>query len=190
MTAQLAREDNSTVLNGVDVPAFVQTVDSIKAEPALARFRFAARNRWHHGDRTSTTIEEFAGAGQTQRVHAEPFVAWSGEHPVLLGGDGAPNPCEWLLHALVGCITTTLVYHAAARGIAIAAVDSAIEGDVDLRGFLGISERVPKGFGAIRVRMLVKSAASPAALKALVKFSPVLDVVSRAVPVQITVVTY
>jgi uncharacterized OsmC-like protein len=190
MTAQLALKDYPTIVNGVDVSAFNETVESIKADPTLARFRFAARNRWQDGDKNCTSIKEFTGAGKTHRTRAEPFVAWSGEHPVLLGEDKAPNPCEWLLHALIGCMTTTLVYHAAARGIEIAAVDSAIEGDVDLRGFLGISERVRKGFGVIRVRMLVKSVASPATLKALAKLSPVFDVVSSAVPVDVTVATY
>jgi uncharacterized OsmC-like protein len=94
------------------------------------------------------------------------------------------------LHALIGCMTTTTAYHAAARGIAIEAIDSQIEGDLDLRGFLGLSDTVRKGYSAIRVRMRVKTKAEPATIKALTAMSPVHDVVSRAVPVSVHVETY
>jgi uncharacterized OsmC-like protein len=112
-----------------------------------------------------------------------------GEPPVLLGQDRGANPVEHLLNALIGCLTTTLVYHAAARGIDIRSVESELEGDLDLRGFLGISNEVRKGYSEVRVRMRVKSNASPATLRELAQFSPVFDVVSRALPVQLTVET-
>ena len=83
-----------------------------------------------------------------------------------------------------------MVYHAAARGIAIEAVDSALEGDIDLRGFLGVSEEVRKGYQVIRVRMKVKSNAERATLRELAEFSPVYDVVSQSVPVEVEVETY
>jgi uncharacterized OsmC-like protein len=122
--------------------------------------------------------------------HAATFELDNGEPPVLLGADQAPNPVEYVLHALVGCLTTTLVYHAAARGITVESVESRLEGDLDLRGFLGLSEEVRKGFQAVRVQMRVKSSASPSVLRALAQYSPVYDIVSKSLPVDVSVETH
>jgi hypothetical protein len=83
-----------------------------------------------------------------------------------------------------------MVYHAASRAIEIRAIDSELEGDLDLRGFLGISPEVRKGYSAIRVKMRVQSKGAPAVLRELARFSPVYDVVSRALPVEIEVETH
>jgi uncharacterized OsmC-like protein len=188
MTA-LATE-TPAIANGVNVTALFDTIAAVKADPMIGRFNFRAKNRWQTGEKNCTTIKEFTGANQEHRTDAKPFVVWNGEHQVLLGEDEAPNPVEWLLHALIGCMTTTLAYHSAARGIAIEGIESAIDGDIDLQGFLGLSPDVRKGYSAIRVTMRVKSAASPTILKEIVKFSPVFDVVSRSVPVDVTIATY
>ena len=107
------------------------------------------------------------------------------EPPVLLGEGEAPNPVEYVLHALAGCLTTTMVYHAAARGIAVESVTSELEGDLDLQGFLGLDEEVRKGFSVIRVAMRVKSDADVETLKSLTQFSPVYDIVSKSLPVEV-----
>ena len=95
-----------------------------------------------------------------------------------------------LLAPVIFGLTTTMVYHAAARGLEIEAVDSELEGDLDLRGFLGIAPEVRKGYREIRVTMRVKSRASPQVLRQLAQFSPVYDVCSRALPVHVSVETY
>jgi uncharacterized OsmC-like protein len=191
MTAQATAKQmpTPTITNGVNVKALFDTIAAIKADPTLARFNFRATNRWQTGDKNCTTIKEFTGAGQEHRKDAKPFVFWNGEHQVLLGEDKAPNPVEWVLHALIGCMTTTLAYHAASRGIAIDGIESGIDGDIDLRGFLGLSDQVRNGYSKIRVTMRVKSTASPTTLTALVKLSPVYDVVSKSVPVDVTITT-
>lgn len=109
---------------------------------------------------------------------------------MLLGRDAGANPVEYVLHALAACLTTTMVYHAAARGIGIEAVESQLDGDLDLRGFLGISNEVRKGYREIRVRMRVKSQAEPEMLRELAQFSPVFDIVSNSLPVKVVVETY
>lgn len=73
------------------------------------------------------------------------------EHQVLMGEDNGPNPVEYLLTGLIGCLTSSLVYHAAARGIEIRGVKSRLEGDIDLRGFLGLSEDIRPGYQNLRV---------------------------------------
>jgi uncharacterized OsmC-like protein len=180
----------TTFLNGVNVTALFETIDAIVANSAIARFNFRASNAWMGGDRNRSTIKEFTGALGEHRTGVQAFIADNGEPEVLLGDDDAPNPVEWLLHALIGCMTTSTAYHAAAGGVAIEAIDSEIDGDLDLRGFLGLSTDVRKGYSAIRVRMRVKTQAEPEAIKAFTKMSPVLDVVSRSVPVSVSVETY
>lgn len=178
------------VVNGVNVTALFDTIEAVKQNNAIAKFNFRATNKWLGGEKNRSTIKEFHGALADHRTDGKHFVVENGEAQVLLGEDMAPNPVEWLLHALIGCMTTTTAYHAAARGIAVEAIDSKIEGDLDLRGFLGLSEEVRKGYSAIRVAMRVKTKAQPATIKALTAMSPVFDTVSRSVPVTVTVETY
>jgi len=166
------------------------TIAAVKGNAEIAKFNFRATNKWMGGDKNRTTIKDFTGALTEQRTGATTSTADNGEPPVLLGRDEAPNPVEWLLHALIGCMTTTTAYHAASRDIAIEAIDSEIEGDLDLRGFLGLSGEVRKGYSAIRVRMRVKTKADAPTIKTLTAMSPVFDVVSRSVPVTVHVDTY
>jgi hypothetical protein len=79
------------------------------------------------------------------------------------------------------------VYHAAARGIRIEAVESKLEGDLDLHGFLGLSDDIRRGYQNIRVSFTVKSDASSETLQDLCKYSPVFDIISNPVPVSISV---
>ena len=95
------------------------------------------QNEWQDGGHNRSTIHGFSGAG-TNFVHAVKFELDADEPAILLGQDQGPSAGEYLLHALAACVTTAIVYHAAARGIAIDEIESSIDGDVDLRGFLGI----------------------------------------------------
>jgi len=183
------RAPSARFVNGVDVTALFETIEAVSANADVAKFNFRARNTWMGGDRNRSTIKDFTGALAEHRTGVQAFIADNGEPEVLLGDDGAPNPVEWLLHALIGCMTTTTAYHAAARGIVIEAIDSEIEGDLDLRGFLGLSADVRKGYSSIRVRMRIKTQAPPDTIKALTKMSPVFDVVSNSVPVSVSVET-
>jgi uncharacterized OsmC-like protein len=175
------------VLNGVDRAALFAVIDAVKEKPEIAQFNFRASNKWMGGDRNRTTIKDFTGACAEHREGVQAFVADNGEPEVLLGDDAAPNPVEWLLHALIGCVTTSTAYHAAAAGIAIDAIGSEIEGDLDLRGFLGLSPQVRKGYTAIRIRLRVRTDADADTIRGFVAMSPVLDVVSRSTPVAIDV---
>ena len=170
--------------NGVDVDGLFATIAAVKDRPELADFQFRATNVWQGGDVNRTAVTEFRGAG-ADHTHAKPFLLENAEPPVLLGGDTAANPVEHVLSALMGCLTTTMVYHAAARGIVINSIESSIEGDLDLRGFLGLSNEVRKGFHHVRVRMTVASAADVTVLRELAQYSPVYDIVSRSLPVEV-----
>ena len=178
-----------TTVNGVDVGRMGETVQAIQGQPDLAKFKFRAANTWIDGGQNQTTVKEFYGAGQEDSSRTEPFVLRADEPPVLLGKDESANPAEYVLHALASCLTTSMVYHAAANGIKIDAVESEYEGEIDLHGFLGLSEHVRPGYQNIRVNFNVKTDAPAEKLRELMKRSPVFDVVTNPVPVSISVKT-
>ncbi|HSF65810.1 MAG TPA: OsmC family protein [Nitrospiraceae bacterium] len=175
------------VVNGVDVGRMGTTIQALQQNTSLAAFRFRADNRWIDGGHNQSTIRSFYGAGEEDTVRTKPFLLDADEPPILLGKDQGANPVEYVLHALAACLTTSLVYHAAAQGIRIESVESKLEGDLDLRGFLGISGQIRKGYESIRVHITVKSDASAEQLKKLTTFSPVYDIVSNPVPVSIQI---
>ena len=180
----------TTIVNGVDLDRLSGTIDAVTADPALARFEFRARNHWIDGGYSRTTIKDFYGAGQEDTTRTEPFTVDSDEPPVLLGQNRAPNTVEYVLHALAACVSGTIAYHAAARGIALDGLETTIEGDLDLRGFLGLDGSVRPGYEQIRVT--IKAAGDFddnqfAELASLVRYSPVRDIVSNPVPVAIDV---
>jgi uncharacterized OsmC-like protein len=179
--------------NGVDTQQMYGTLDAIKADPSLARFQFRAQNQWIDGAHNRSTIQGFYGAGQEDSSRAAAFTIDAGEPAVLLGSDTGPNPAEALLHALAACLTTTLVYVAAARKVRLTEVESTLEGEMDVRGCLGISDEFRNGFTAIKVTFKVKGDAPAEKLREVVERaqarSAVFDMVSHGVPVEVALVT-
>ena len=180
----------TTIVNGVDLDRLSGTIDAVTADPALARFQFRARNHWIDGGYSRTTIKDFYGAGQEDATRTEPFTVDSDEPPVLLGQNRAPNTVEYVLHALAACVSGTIVYHAAARGIALEGVETTIHGDLDLRGFLGLNSDVRPGYEQIQVAIKVAGDFDDdqfAELASLIRYSPVRDIVSNPVAVAVDV---
>lgn len=177
-----------TIVNGVNVADLYTTIDAVKATPAIAKFNFRIQNRWEGGSRNSSTVNTFSGACQ-DLSRAKPFVLKADEPPVLLGTDGAANPVEYLLHALASCITTSMVYHAAARGIQIQEIESSFEGDINLHGFLELDRNVRNGYQGIRVKFKVKADVPDEQLEEIVRLgtshSPVFDSLVKGVPVSV-----
>jgi len=175
-------------INGVDIGQLHETVESIGNDPDLAKCRFHATNRWVNGGHNRAMIHDFYAARQTI-PHNRDFRLEIDEPPLLLGEDVGANPVEYVLSALSGCLTTSLVYHAAAQGIRIDEIESTLEGDLDLRGFLGLSEEVRNGYQNIRVTFKIKADAPQTKLDELVKLaqarSPVFDIVSNPVTVDV-----
>ncbi len=177
------------VTNGVNVTQLMNTIDAIKQQPELARFEFRATNRWIDGTQNAAFVSSYYGAC-TEEEREQPFRFLADEPPVLCGKDEGANPVEYLLSALSMCVTTSIVAHAAARGISIEAIESELAGDLDVRGFLGISDSVRKGYQRIRMHMRVKTDSSAETLRELADFSPVFDTISRSVPVELTIEAY
>jgi uncharacterized OsmC-like protein len=176
------------IVNGVNVDDLYATVDAIKKTPTIAKFNFRIRNEWDQASRNCSTVDAFYGAGQ-ELSRAKPFVLAADEPTVLLGKDGAANPVEYLLHALAACVTTSMVYHAAARGIEIEEVESSLEGDIDLHGFLELDPSVRQGYQGIRMNFKIKADVPDDKLQDIIelgtKHSPVFDSLTRGVPVSV-----
>ena len=135
-------------------------------------------------------IKDFYGAGQEDATRTEPFTVDTDEPPVLLGDNLAPTTVEYVLHALAACVTGTIAYHAAARGIAVDGLETTIQGDLDLHGFLGLDSNVRPGYEQVQVTIKATGDFDDdqlAELASLARFSPVRDIVSNPVPVAIDV---
>jgi uncharacterized OsmC-like protein len=176
------------IVNGVNIDRLFGTINAIKDTPGLARFRFRAQNTWVHGGHNRTTITGFYGACE-KHTFTEPLVLEADEPPVLLGEGAEANPMDYVLTGLAACLTTSLVYHAAARGIKLDEVESRLEGDLDLHGFLGLSESVRNGFEDVKVTIRIKADVPVEKLEELCriaqKHSPVFDIISKPVPVSV-----
>ncbi len=190
MNTQTEIKAGANMLNGLDIDAAMATIQAIQADPAIAQFRFRARNRWVNGGENRSTIKDFYGARQEDSSRTEGWEFTNGEPPVLLGNNEGANPVEFLLHALAGCVTTTFVLRAMARGIRINSLSTELEGDIDLHGLLGLDESVSPGYREIRIMMHVDADCSDEALDDLMAFaeahSPVCNTVCRPVPVRIS----
>ena len=179
-------KEKQKFINGVNVDALFSTIDAVKENPVIAKFEFRANNKWINGGHNHTTIKEFYG---TEKVHAheKPFELDADEPPLLLGEDIGPNPVEYALKAVAACVTTSIVYNAAAKGIELRGVESRLEGDLDLRGFLGVSDDVPVGYKNIRLFFKIDADISDEEKEELIHmgehFSPVFNTISNATSV-------
>jgi uncharacterized OsmC-like protein len=177
------------IRNGVDTAQVYGTLDALKDMPELARFEFRATNRWLSGPHSRTTIQGFWGAGQEDASRETPFEVDASEPPVLFGHNEAPNPAEYVLHALAGCLTLTIVNVAAARKVDLTEVSSTLEGVLDARGATGIDDSYRNGFERIRVSFYIKGDAPAEKLEEIVERakarSVVYDIISNPVPVEL-----
>ncbi len=179
----------ATITNGVDLSRLADTVKAVKASPELASFQFRIQNTWLDGGENRSEVESF-GAGGKEIQHQTRFTLLADEPDVLLGTDRGANPVEHLLHALASCVTTSMVYHAAARGIAVEQVESTLEGTLDLRGFLGIASHIRKGYQQIRLNLRIRANVSDEQFRELAslgpQFSPVFDSITKGVPIAVS----
>jgi uncharacterized OsmC-like protein len=175
--------------NGVDVTRLLETVSAVSASPELGRFKFRIENRWIDAGENRSEVKSFYGCGQSQS-HKTCIVLAADEPDILLGTDRGANPVEHLLHALASCVTTSMVYHAAARGITIEQVESSLDGDLDLQGFLGLDPMIRNGYQQIRIKLRIKANVTDEQLRDLSSlgptFSPVYDSLMKGVPISVS----
>ena len=189
MNAQAATIETTNQTNGLDMEALVGTVEAVKNDPSLGAFEFRATNQWINGGENRSRIKEFYGAGSEDESRTDAFEFTNGEPPVLLGANEGANPVEFLLHALAGCVTTTTVLHAAARGIQIERLSTELVGTIDVQGLLALDDAVPVGYEQIQIKMDIKADCSDEELDDLLAFakdhSPVCNTICRPIPVTV-----
>ena len=182
-----------TIRNGVNTETMFATLDLIKQRPELAQFQFRATNHWIDGAHNRSTIKGFYAAGGEDTSRSEAFELDAGEPAILLGTDTGPNPAEYLLHALAACLTTTIVYVAAARKVQLTSVESTLTGDMDVRGALGVDDEPRNGFERIGVSFRITGNAPAEKLREVVERakqrSAVYDMVTNGVRVAVDVIT-
>lgn len=182
-------KEQSRFINGVNVTQLFDTCDLIKGNPDISRFRFRTTNTWQNGTYSQATVKDFYGALKEDDSR-EALVYNIDEPPVLLGENKGANPVEYLLVGLSGCLTTALVAHASAKGYPLKTVRSKLEGDLDVQGFLGLSETIPVAYQEIRVNFQIEGDVTDQQKDELIemaqKYSPVFNTVTRPIPVKVT----
>lgn len=181
-------ETVTKTINGFQVEAIAGTVAAIQDNPKIADFELRAKNTWISGGHNRSTIQGFYGACQEDTSREVPFVYDNDEPPVLLGENKGANPAEVILHGLLGCMTTTMVLLAAARGIEVKGVSSKVDGDVDLKGFLGLDPNSKKEFKQLRVSFEIEGASDEEKeeLITLAKQSPIFNTLTNPIDVVVT----
>jgi uncharacterized OsmC-like protein len=179
---------STPVDNGVDIEFLRSAREALTAAPDGAKFQWRVTNTWVHGTHSQTIAKGFFGLGEEQdRPRGFTF---DGDHPELFSaGDNGATPTEVLLVALASCLTAGIATVAQNRDIQLRSVRATVEGDMDVRGILGIDSDVRNGFGNIKVTYAIDADASPEDIEALVaqsqKRSAVFDIVTN--PTNVTV---
>ncbi|MDB5693827.1 MAG: hypothetical protein JWO81_2890 [Alphaproteobacteria bacterium] len=133
----------NAAVNGIDLQALQETVAAIQADPGCAAVAFKVTTEWAGQARSRSTVESYRIGGKEV---PRSFTIDADEPHELLGSNSAPNPQELLLSAINSCMTVGYVAQAALRGITLDRCTIETEGDLDLRGFLGLSQEVPAGY--------------------------------------------
>jgi uncharacterized OsmC-like protein len=173
-----------SIVNGVDVAALEGAMEAVSENPEHGMFTFRAETEWQDALKSVTTIDEFDQEGET--IHTREFTLEGDEPEQILGERTGPNAVEVLLGALGSCLSVGYAANAAAMGIEIDDLRFEMEGDVDLRGFLGISEDVRPGYESIECTVHLDADADESELAELRErvetTSPLVDAITNEVP--------
>jgi uncharacterized OsmC-like protein len=145
-------------VNGLDLEALGQTVEAIEADASKALVAFDVTTRWTGQTRSETTVAGYTLGGE-RITRSHKIVA--DEPTELLGADSAPNPQELLMAAFNACITVGYVAGASLKGIRLDTLEIRTSGQLDLRGFLGLSDAVPPGYEAVAYEVTIKGDGTP-----------------------------
>ena len=144
-------------INGIDLQSLDRMTDRVKAGGCSAS-SVRVTTRWKGKTRSESTVESFTCAGEPI---ARNFTIVADEPHELLGTDTAPNPQELLLSALNACMMVGYVAQCALRGIVLESLEIETQGDIDLRGFLGLDPRVAPGYESLSYTVRIKGDGTP-----------------------------
>ena len=146
-------EITKETLNGIDTEALKQVMGQISKDPSLGKLKFQVTTAWKGTTKSETVVQGYEIGGQkVKRIHT--FVI--DEPTELLGEDTAANPQEYLMGAMNACILNTYVIAAAMKGIKLERVEMETEGELDLRGFLGMDKNVIPGYKELKYKVRLK----------------------------------
>jgi uncharacterized OsmC-like protein len=178
---------NNYEFNGINTQILNTAFDSMRNLPERAKVTFYAKSEWNGGFSVTTTSKDFRMGGQNIERNTEYKMQY--DYPNQFSGQGrGPTVCEVCMGALGACLTQTIVGHATSRGIKIDSIDINVEGDLDMRGWTGISNDVRPGAQQLRVKMNIKSdTASKEQINELYeigkRFSPAFDTITNGTSV-------
>ncbi len=162
-----------TQVNGIDTEALRSTMKAVSAAPAEGKVGFHVRTSWSGGTRSETRVDRWRLAGR--RLDRD-YTIVSDEPAELLGRAEAPNPQELLMAGLNACMTVGYVAGCAMRGIELESLEIETEGELDLRGFLGLDASVKPGYDELRYVVRIRGNGTPAQFeevhKAVMSTSP------------------
>lgn len=185
------QEEVRRSINGVDMEGVEELKAALESDPDLGSMRFYATHDWVEGARSRTVVDRL-GRGGKEVVRSDAFVLESDEPEALLGKDTAPNAVVWLLHALASSLSVTIAYHAAMREMTIERLNISIEGDIDVHGFLGLSDEVRSGFQDLRVKIDIAASGTREEVEGLVRYaesvSPIMDSLRNRIPLEVKLV--
>lgn len=182
------------MMNGVNAQVLGTVVETIKKQPEMAKVAFQVQTQWKIGDgfKITSTCKDFRIGGQT--IERQQGFTLTSDFPKELGGASeGPTVCEICMASVGSCISQTIVAYATMMGIQLDAIRIETEGDVDIRGFTGVSEQVKPGAQEFRLIIHLKSkTASKEQLEKLYelgkKFSPAMDTLTHGTTIKATFV--
>lgn len=180
----------NTHLNGFDLNAIDNTINALKENPNIAKFKFRVKNKWNSGVRNTSSIQGFYGACQEDTTRETPFEIETDMPFVLNGSNTAPNPPEFLLHSLASCMTTSMMLLASSKGIEVDDVIIKIEGDLNLNGFLGLDKKIHKKYEKIKVSINIEGDLTENErdeLLILSKKSPIYNTILNPVAIDVSI---
>ena len=176
--------------NGVNVQALLDAREALTGAPQAAQFKWRASSKWVNGTHSASTVKSFFGLGEEQSHKTE--FSFDADHPeIFASADNGITPVEYVLVGLASCLTAGIAAVAQHREIQLKSVEATLEGDMDVRGILGIDSDVRNGFSGIKVTYNIDADASPDDIKALVaqsqKRSAVYDIITNPTNVKVEV---
>ena len=146
-------------INDLDMDALEETVAAVQEDATRAVLGFQVSSRWAGQCRSEHQVKGFHQAGEWIE---RPFTIAADEPEELLGTNSAPNPQELLMSALNACMIVGYVAGASVKGIELDSVEIETQGELDVRGFFGLSEDVPAGMPQIDYTVRIKGKGSAA----------------------------
>lgn len=179
-------------INGININRLTEVINVIEKNPELARFQFRAKNTWMTGGHSRSIVKGFYGGKIEDNTRNESYIFENDQPFILLGSDKGANPLEYILNALAGCITDSIIYNAAMKGIQIDELESELEGNFDLRNLFVKQVKTDNSENNIKVKIRITGNNLLQEQKKFLcelgkKSSPVYKVIANAFPVEVSI---